>query len=124
MIFSILQQSLLQNVTSAVAEMSNIRLMLGYCAFGRGQPKRAERDDMRTIWLGSCSWQVAQARTLRPWDKAGAPPTVEMPGLPARLPSLVHLTRTCTPLRRRLRQVSRKHAIVMADPDMPGSAAR
>jgi len=48
--------------------------MLGYCAFGRGQPKRAERDDMRTIRLGSCSWQPAQARTLRPWDKAVAPP--------------------------------------------------
>jgi hypothetical protein len=29
-----------------------IRLMLGYCAFGRGQPKRAERDVMRTPWLG------------------------------------------------------------------------
>ena len=56
--------------------------MLGYRAFGRGQPKSAERDVMRTSWLGSCSWQLAQARTLRPLDKAMAPPAVEMPGLP------------------------------------------
>ena len=56
--------------------------MLGCCAFGRGQPSRAERDDMRTTWLGSCSWQLAQARMLRPWDKAMAPPAAGMPGLP------------------------------------------
>jgi len=29
---------------------------------------------MRTPWLGSCSWQPAQARMLRPWDRAVAPP--------------------------------------------------
>jgi hypothetical protein len=46
--------------------------MLGYCAFGRGQPKRAERDVMRTTWLGSCSLQLAQPKTLRPWDNAMA----------------------------------------------------
>ena len=98
--------------------------LLGYCAFGRGQPKRAERDVMRTPWLGSCSWQLAQARTLRPWDKAVAPPRSRCPACGARLPSLVHLARTCTPSGRRLPQVSRKHTIVRRCPDMPGSAAR
>jgi hypothetical protein len=66
--------------------------------------------------------QSAQARTLRPWDKAVASPRSRCPACRARPPSLVHLTRTCTPLRRP--QVSRKHTIVMAGPDMPGSAAR
>jgi len=87
--------------------------MLGYCTVGRGQPKRAERDVMRTTWPGS----PAQARTLRPWDKAVAPPRPGCPACRARLPSLVHLTRTCTPLWRRLPQVSRKHTIVMAGPN-------
>jgi hypothetical protein len=59
-----------------------------------------------------------------PSDKAVAPPFPACPACRARLPGLAHLTRTCTLLRRRLPQVSRKHAIVMAGPDMPGSAAR
>ena len=98
--------------------------MLGYCAFGRGQPKRAERDVMRTPWLGSCSWQPARARTLRPWDKAMAAPAVEMPGLPgtAAEPGApdpkMHAVTAPAP------QVIGKHTSVMADPDVLGCAAR
>jgi hypothetical protein len=44
---------------------------------------------MRTTWLGSCSWQLAQARMLRLWERPWRRRRPGCPACRARLPSLI-----------------------------------
>jgi len=72
-------------VTNRYLEMNANRLT---CAFGCGQPKRAERDVMRTTWLGSCSrrrpgrFACGKGRGAAATGMPGWPGTAAGPGAP------------------------------------------